>query len=217
VSLGVNAPGALPRWPKGPFPERYRFGVVEARLRGAWDDPLRVALLARLAREGLAPVEGEDDPWLRLFAPRAEGPDGEAAGRALAAARELAKGAACLAFAWGPPARERARGESGVVGVVPTADPVDALSAVGVAGPKHGIGMPALVRFLVTLRSFARFEIVVMGEDRLELTLATTSEEALARVAERVTHLCPPLARRSDPTAIAATIRETGLLVLDWS
>lgn len=210
----MNAPGALPRWPKGPFPERYRFGVVEARLRDAWEEPARVALLARLTDDGLTLLEGEDDPWLRLFAlPSREGRVDE---DALALVRTLAREASCLAFAWCAPARERGRG-AGVVGVVPTSDPVDALSAVGVAGPNHGIGMPALVRFLVTLRSFARVELVAMGEDRLELALDPASEEALSRIAERVTHLCPPLARTSDPVAIAASIRESGRLVLDWS
>lgn len=208
----MNAPGMAPRWPKGPFPERYRFAAVEARLVAAWTDPRRAALWTELMSEGLVSV-GPEDPWVRLFhVPDASG------STALASLRARALEAGATAFEWCPPRKERESTSASVVlGLVPSAEPAEAISAMGVAGPIHGIGLPALVRFLVTLRTFARFEIQAMGEDRLELTLVARDEPTLERIAERVLHLCPPLARRSSAAAVASDIRESGRLVMDWA
>lgn len=208
----MNAPGTTPRWPKGPFPERYRFAMVEARLVDAWAEPRRAALLVELESGGLTAL-GPEDPWVRLFA----WPDDRDAAE-LARIRLRAREAGATAFVWCAPRKERDVARShGVIGLVPSAEPAEAISAIGVAGPIHGIGLPALVRFLVTLRSFGRFEIEAMGEDRLELSLVPKDEVALQRVAERVLHLCPPLARTSSADAVAHGIRESGRLVMDWA
>jgi len=208
----MNAPGMQPRWPKGPFPERYRFAAVESRLANAWSEPRRAALLGELASAGLVSA-GPDDPWVRLFELPANGAES-----AIEELRARAREAGATAFVWCPPRKERELASlRPVIGLVPSAEPAEAISAVGVAGPLHGIGLPALVRFLVTLRSFARFEIQAMGEDRLELSLTARDEPTLERIAERVLHLCPPLARRSSAEAVARDIRETGRLVMDWA
>lgn len=209
----MNGTGMTPRWPKGPFPERYRFAAIEARLATAWDDPARQALLDSLARAGLVSRTGWDDPWLRLFdAPAVED-------ARLEALRDEATRASATLFVWSPPARARRDADTTqrVLGVVPTPDPADALAAVGVAGPHHGIGLPAIVRFVVTLRSFARFAIEEMGEDRLVLALRANDATSLARIAERVRHLCPPLAKRTSAEAIARDLETSGRLVLDWA
>jgi hypothetical protein len=203
----------MPRWPKGPFPERYRFAAIEARLATAWDAPARRALLDALGAEGLVPVDGWEDPWLRLFEA------GALARARLGALRDAAADVATTLFVWSPPARSRrvAPDRTLVLGVVPTADPADALGAVGVAGPIHGIGMPAIVRFVVTLRSFASFEIEEMGEDRLVLTLRAKDPGHLPRIAERMTQLCPPLAKRAHVEELARELEASGRLVLDWA
>jgi hypothetical protein len=155
------------------------------------------------------------DPWLRVLASNARH---EAAWHDALRARAVELGA--TAFRWIAPARERRAAmepTTEVIGIVPTADVVDAVSAVGVAGPNHGIGMPAIVRFLVTLRSFGRYEIEAMGEDAIVIRYAPKSDEALARVADRVLHLCPPLARSSTAEAIASSIRARGRLEMDWA
>jgi hypothetical protein len=209
----VSAPGTLRRWPKGPFPERYRFAAIEARLATAWDEPARRALLATVAAAGVTPFSTWHDPWLHLFEASALETAREQA------LREEAARASSTLFVWSPPAR--ARREPGprprVLGLVPTADPADALGAVGVAGPTHGIGMPAIVRFVVTLRSFADYAIEEMGEDRLVLRLRPRDPSSLPRIAERMTHLCPPLARRASVDEIADALAMSGRLVLDWA
>lgn len=204
----MNAPGTMPRWPKGPFPERYRFPVVEARLATAWST--REEAFAELV-QGLEPL-GPEDPWLRLR----RAPDDTTPRDAL---RQQAAEAAITAFTWIAPARTRGQDSDApsVVGFVPTADLVDAVTAVGVAGPLHGIGMPAIVRFLVTLRTFAAFEIAAMGEDCLELALRPKSDDALTRISERVLRICPSLARRADAASVAASIRESARLRLEWA
>ncbi|MBX7194899.1 MAG: DUF4253 domain-containing protein [Sandaracinaceae bacterium] len=208
----MNAPGMTPRWPKGPFPERYRFPAVEARLAHGWSTEREEAYRSLVL--GLDPV-GPEDPWVRLV----RVPDPSRRAERFRALRARAKELELVAFAWIAPARARRDGldAQDVLGVVPTSDPVDAVSATGVAGPVHGIGMPAIVRFLVTLRSFGAFEILAMGEDCLELAFEAKNDEALARVAERVLRICPPLARRESAEALAVRVRETSLLRMDWA
>jgi hypothetical protein len=210
----MNAPGMMARWPKGPFPERYRFPAVEARLAGGWSDERERALAGLVTAFGLEAV-GPEDPWVRLF--RVARPEG----LELRALRTAATDAGLTAFAWIASARARREAatltDEPVVGLAPSADLVEAVSAVGVAGPVHGIGMPAIVRFLVTLRSFGRYEIPAMGEDCLELELTPRDEESLGRVAERVLRICPPLARTRSAEDVAADVRTTGLLRMDWA
>jgi hypothetical protein len=208
----MNAPGTMPRWPKGPFPERYRFPAVEARLQGAWSAERESALAALVSRFGLE-ATGPEDPWVRLF--RVARPESlEARARRVAATE-----AGLTAFEWIAPARVRrdATTLALVVGIAPRSDLVEAVTAVGVAGPVHGIGMPAVVRFLVTLRSFGRYEVRAMGEDCLELELTARDEESLARVAERVLRICPPLARAESADEVASTVRASGVLRMDWA
>jgi hypothetical protein len=206
----MNAPGSLPRWPKGPFPERYRFAAVQARLGAGWDAERAQALASLVG--GLEAL-GPDDPWVRLYRLRDEGAVDRRALRTSARERGL------TAFDWIAPARARRDGAApeGVVGFAPSGDLVEAVSAVGVAGPMHGIGLPAVVRFLVTLRSFARHDVLAMGEDCLVLELAPRDEDALVRVAERVLRICPPLARSSTADEVAHTVRDTGILRMDWA
>jgi hypothetical protein len=208
----MNAPGVMPRWPTGPFPERYRFPAVEARLRGAWSHDREGALAALVSAFGLEPL-GPEDPWVRLFRVS------HAETFEVRSLRAAATDAGLTAFDWVAPARVRRGGSPRdcVVGITPGTDLVEAVTAVGVAGPVHGIGMPAVVRFLVTLRSFGRYDVRAMGEDFLELELTPRDEESLSRVAERVLRICPPLARARSAEELAAKVRSTGLLRMDWA
>lgn len=209
----MTDPVTIPRWPKGPFPERYRFAAVEARLEHAWDEPDRKAFFARLEAKGFELLEPRD-PWVRVV----RSPDLTT----FASLRDEAQAARCTAFLWVLPGRTRAAShrlhdEVGrLLGVVPTEDLVDAVSAVGVAGPSHGIGLSTVVRFLVTLRSFARFGVDAMGEDRLDLDIAAKNELAAERIAERVLRICPPLARQASRQDVVEMIRR-GRLSMDWA
>ncbi len=198
------------RWPKGPFPERYRFAAVEARLEARWGD--REQALRSLT-SGLTPF-GPDDPWVRLFL---EPPTLSASDRRTLSRR--AREEAMTVFAWVAPRRERREGapQPAVLGFVPATDPPDAVSAVGVAGLAHGIGLAAIVRFLAALPAFAPFEIARMGEDYLALSLTPKSDEALLRVAYRARLVCPPLAEEEDITRLVEALRTTGSLVMDWA
>lgn len=202
-----------PRWPKGPFPERYRFDAVEARLASAWSDEVCMRLAPITAGFALLPPH---DPWLRVFGTSALHDEAWHA-----ALRSRATELGATAFVWIPSARARREADPSTtrdaIGLVPTSDVIDAVSAVGVAGPNHGIGMPAIVRFLVTLRSFGRFEIEAMGEDAIVLRYEPRSDDALARVAERVLKICPPLARTSTVEAVVAQVREHGRIRMDWA
>lgn len=171
-----DKPKTAPRWPKGPFPEKYRWAAVEARLAGAWEP--RAGALDAL---GLAPRAGWDDPYVRLF----EGDD-LAAARAALAEQDL------FAFRWRGSERAGTAGER-AIGVVPSRDPIVAVIAVGVAGPQHGIGTAALVRFLAVLRAFAAWEIEELGEDALTMRIVPASDDAGLRIAERARQICPPL------------------------
>lgn len=192
------------RWPKGPFPEKYKWEPVEARLAGAWDDPRRQDAIAALERAGWRAHEGHDDPYLRVLVQ-----DGAVD---LAAARATIAGAPLYAFRWRGP--ERALPEA--LGLVASADPVDAVVAVGVAGPRHGVGTAALVRFLVSLRSYARYDLDELSEDRLSMTIVPRDEEIAEMIGERVLNVCPPRARAGQSAEdVAREMRETGRLTLD--
>ncbi len=205
--------GMASRWPKGPFPERYRFGAVEARLASSWsdDDATRLAPIT----DGLALLPPHD-PWLRLYCSSALSDEAWHA-----SLRERARELGATAFVWIPSARERRESDPAtardVIGIVPTLDLVDAVSAVGVAGPNHGIGLPAIVRFLVTLRTFGRSEVEAMGEDAIVIRYVPRADDPTARVAERVLKICPPLARTSSAEAVAAQMREHGRIRMDFA
>lgn len=198
------------RWPKGPFPERYRFPAVEARLEGAWAS--REEAMASLTAS-LEPF-GPSDPWVRLFR-ASERADAEA----LASIAERARGVGVTAFSWMPSRKTRGEGapRADVIGFVPTIDPPDAVSAFGVAGLAHGISMAAIVRFLAALPGFASFRVVRMGEEFLALALTPKNDDSLLRIAHRVRHVCPPLARAEDVSPIVDAVRATGLLEMDWA
>ncbi|MFO0682535.1 MAG: hypothetical protein U0234_10810 [Sandaracinus sp.] len=103
-----------------------------------------------------------------------------------------------------------------LVGLVPTAHPVEALVLVGVAGPAHGIGSAALARFFTTLRSFASYRIEAMGEERIEASITPRDAAAALLIADRMRHVCPPLARaHAEPAPIAAEL-VAGRLVMDF-
>ncbi|WP_236519360.1 hypothetical protein [Sandaracinus amylolyticus] len=191
------------RWPKGPFPEKYRWEAIEARLAGGWDDPRRRALIEALEARGWRAMEGHDDPYLRVVVRE---------GAELDEVRTLARDAATFVFRW------RAHDGREGVGLVASGDPVDAVAAVGVAGPQHGVGTAAIVRFLVSLRSFARYELEELAEDRVAMRIEPRDEEIARMIGERVPHVCPPRARLAQTGAmIVEEMRTTGRLVLDYA
>ncbi len=209
----MRTPARLPpRWPKGPFPEKYRFDAVESRLRGAWAGVGATDAIGRIASRGLTPYPGHEDPYLRLFVAR-DGID-------LAAVRAELAGLPVFAFRLAVSARDDlvtdAHGD--VLGLVASADPIDAVVAVGTAGPRHGIGTAAIVRFLATLRTFARWLPEEIGEERLRVSIEPREEDGALRIGERVLKICPPLVR-ADVSAetLADRIRTRGDLDLDWS
>jgi hypothetical protein len=196
------------RWPKGAFPERYRFDAVARRLAGALEDPARRAAMAALEAEGFRAHPAGDDPLVRLF----EG----VAPPALPALRARVAPAPIVLFRYCPSPRDPTLA-SACLGVVGSDDAVDAAVAVGVAGPEHGIGTAAIVRFLVALRSFAAWEIEGLGESRITLALAPRSAEAALRIAEQALRICPPLRGRIAPQALAEAMRSEHTLDLDYA
>lgn len=210
----MRAPARLPpRWPKGPFPEKYRFDPVEERLRGAWAGFGAAEALGRLAAKGLDPYPGHEDPYVRLFVAPDHALD-------VAALRAELAGMPVFAFRYAVSGRDDVvTDESGpVLGLVASTDPIDAVVAVGTAGPRHGIGTAAIVRFLATLRTFARWQPEDIGEERLRFSLVPKEEDGAGRIAERVLKICPPLVRANVTVeTLAERIRETGELDLDWS
>lgn len=194
------------RWPKGPFPEKYKWEPVAARLDGAWADAQRQDALAALGSAGWRAHPSHDDPYLRVLVR-----DGEID---LGAARAAIAGAPLYAFRWRGP--EGAMPEA--LGVVASGDPVDAVVAVGVAGPRHGVGTAALVRFLVSLRSYARYDLDELSEDRLSMTITPRDEEIAELIGARVLNVCPPRARAGQTSEeVAREMRETGRLTLDFA
>jgi hypothetical protein len=186
------------RWPKGPFPEKYRFATAEPRLIGAWDDARRAAVPAILAGLGLALDEAYEDPYLRRYV-------GEGA-IDLPAVRAALAGCEVIAF------RHR-----DALGVVATGDPIDAVIAVGVAGPEEGTGLPTVVRFLLMLRGFARWDIEALEDDRIAMVIAPKSAEHALRIAERVLEICGPLARSgADAQTLARRMIDSARLEISW-
>ena len=203
------------RWPKGPFPERYNFDRVTARVDGAWLLPECADYLARCTRVW-SEFDPNHDPWLHLF-------QASLTSEALDAEYASALEAGVTLFRWCAPGKvRRAALQEGrvlpaLIGIVPTRDVVDALSIVGASGPHYGIGMAAIVRFLVALRSFVAPRILELGEDRLVLGVPGLDDDHALRVAYRVFDLCLPLREaHKDPRSLADTLLATGELALDW-
>lgn len=197
-----------PRWPKGPFPEKYRARPVHERLAGAWDTEHAVRALALAASLGLSPHPRHADPYVRLFAPFSD--------EALDALR-AAPGITAFRWAFGTRDDTLREDEGPLLSIVATADAVEALVLVGTSGPTHGIGSAAVARFLTTLRSFSRYRIETLGEERIELSITPRDEEAAALVADRMRHVCPPIARAhpSDAGPIVQALLG-GRFVMDW-
>ena len=199
------------RWPKGPFPEKYNFDRVTTRVDGAWLTPECAEYLALCTRTW-SEVDRGHDPWLHLF-------EASFDRDALDAEYALAQEAGVTLFRWCAPGKIRRvePNQRAVIGIVPTRDVVDALSIVGASGPHYGIGMAAIVRFVVSLRSFATPRILELGEDRLELFLPHLEELYAQRIAYRVFDLCLPLREKhGDALALAESLLATSTLALDW-
>lgn len=201
------------RWPKGAFPEKYRWDAVERRLAGAWDDARRAEVLAIALGLGLEPRADFDDPYVRLLA------RGDGAPVDLRALREAIVDREVVAVEWLPPERDDARAG---VALVASADPVDALVAIGTAGPQRGIGTAAVVRFVLAVRALAAVSIEALGEDRMRLAIAprpaeTGREEPARVIAERVLQLCQGMARAGTTAdELEARMARDGTLELDW-
>lgn len=190
--MKLDRPHNAPRWPKGPFPEKYRWDAVAARLDAAHAELEAAIEIARGL--GLAPRDGWKDPYLAIHAPAP----------LLEVRRALAE-RAVLAFEWWGSERAGTGGERGI-GIVANRDPILAAIAVGVAGPQHGIGTAAIVRFLAALPSFASIDVDGIGEDSIGIALMPRSDDAALRIAERVRQICPPIARAIDARALADRI-----------
>jgi hypothetical protein len=185
-------------WPKGPFPEKWTFAAVEKRLAGAWDEPGRRRAWDALLSSGATPLEPTDDRFVRAF----EGGTLEA--------RDALAAAGVSVFEHAGPGAEIL---PGAYVALPTGDLFDALVALGVAGPHHGIGNRTIVRFLVQARPMAAFRVHVAGEDFLELEMKATGEESAALLADRLPHVAPNV----DREGLAERLREGTRLRLDWS
>jgi len=182
------------RWPRGPFPLKYAWAAVEARL--AAEPPIAESL----AGLGLALGEGHDDePYYAVAA----GPGAVD----LPALRARVAGRRISVFRWAPDPER--------VVLVASPDPMDAVVAVGVAGPHQGVGNRAVVRFLVHLRAFARIDLDTLGEAALSLSCVPEGPEAAERIAERALQLCPALASVG-VGGLASALSTSGRLDLAW-
>lgn len=210
----MRTPARLPpRWPKGPFPEKYRFDAVEARLRGAWAGLGAADALGRLATLGLTAHPSHEDPYVRLFVRNGSALD-------LASARAEVLGLPVFVFGFAVSGRDDVvtNATGAILGVVASTDPIDAVVAVGTAGPRHGIGTAAITRFLATLKTFAGWQPEEIGEERLRLSLTPKEEDGAGRIAERVLKICPPLVRAEvSADTLAEAIRSHHRLELDWT
>lgn len=181
-------------WPKGPFPEKWSFASVEKRLAGAWEVAARAEAWARLVGSGAEVLGPDDDAFVRVF-------------RGDAAALEGAK-----ITVWDH-AAANAQIVPGAKVALPTDEVFDALVALGVAGPHHGIGNRTIVRFLLQARPMASFSVAVAGEDFLALDMKAKNEESATLLAGRLPHVAPTIAREGLRERLLAGTR----LSLDWS
>jgi hypothetical protein len=195
------------RWPKGPFPEKYRCRAVHDRFADAWSTEAGHAAMEAARALGLAPHPHHTDPYVRLFL--------GASDAALEAMRTVP---GVTAFQWAFGTRDdRVRASDGpVLGLAPTPDPIEALVLVGVSGPTLGIGTAAIARFLTTLRSFSRYRLEVLGEERIELSITPKSEDAARQIADRMRHVCPPLGRAHPELAPIVAELMGGRFVMDF-
>ena len=195
------------RWPKGPFPEKYRGRAVHDRLVNAWSLDVCVAALDQARALGLVPHPRRADPFVELFTGATE--------RSIDTLRAMP---GVSAFAWALSTRDDVvtASDGSILVLAPTPDPIEALVLVGVSGPQHGIGTAAVARFLTTLRSFARYRIETIGEEQIELSIEPRDDNAAELIADRMRHVCPPLARaHADVGPIVAELM-AGRFVMDW-
>ena len=196
-----------PRWPKGPFPEKYRCRAVHDRFTNAWTSDAGVSALARAAELGLAAHPRHDDPYVRLFTNASE---------AALDAMRLEPGVTAFRWAFGTRDDLVLESEGPMLGLAPTPDTIEALVLVGVSGPQQGIGTTAVARFLTTLRSFSKYRLEVLGEERIELSISPRDLAAANLIADRMREVCPPLARaHADVGPIVSEI-VAGRFVMDW-
>ena len=99
---------------------------------------------------------------------------------------------------------------------MPTEDAIEALVLVGVSGPTLGIGTAAVARFLTTLRSFSRYRLEAMGEERIELSITPRDVAAAALIADRMRHVCPSLGRAHPDLQPIVDELMAGRFVMDW-
>lgn len=194
-------------WPKGAYPEKYRWRSVEARLEHAWTSEHGQRALSMIDRRGLAAFEALSDPYVRVF---------ETAKPALdcASLRAELRGEPVFIFEWVPPPTVD---DDIKLGVVASADPLDAVVAVGVAGPGQGIGTAAVIRFLLALRGHAEFAIDALGEDSIRLSIGPRDDAAALAIAERVLELCKGMARAgASADSLVRRMLSDHTLTLDW-
>lgn len=206
------------RWPKVPFPDKYRFDAVSERLargrtteidelvsslglvRTEVDDPLYRVVVApeettlAVLRAHFAPLDATVVHTTRDALTPRDFPSSADGGGPLPPS-------AAMAF-----------------GIVASPDPIDAVVAIGVAGPFHGIGTATSVRFLVTLRTLAKIAIDTISESSLGLTVRPHEDAGVDAIADRVLHICPQWHRRGVPAErIATALRTNGRLDLGWA
>lgn len=197
-----------PRWPKGPFPEKFRAPAVLERLAHAWDGEAPRAAKAAAIAAGWRPHPRHEDAFVLLLV------GGPPASDAALAAMD---GVTFVPWVCGAKDDVVVPSDGPLRVLLPTPDAIEAAMLVGTSGPRHGIGSAAIARFLVTLRSFARTSLVALGEEHLAMTITPRDEASAHLIAERMTHVCPPLARaHATPAPIAAELM-AGRFVMDWS
>ncbi len=194
----TSGPAKKSGWPKGPFPEKWAFPVVEKRLASAWDEPTRHQAWHALLASGAVHLAPLDDLYVRAFS------------GAEPSAVEALEAAGITVF---DHAAQGARPIEGAKVALPTLDLFDALVALGVAGPHHGIGNRAIVRFLVQARAFATITIETAGEDLLILRLHAKGPDAAALLAERLPHIAPTVQKEG----LLDALLSGQALHLDWS
>ena len=176
------------------------------RFVDAWSREASIAALDRAASLGLTPHPRHSDPFVRLFS------SNDAALEAMRTQPDV------MAFRWCFGTRDDVVVESDgpMIGLVPTEDPIEALVLVGVSGPTLGIGTAAVARFLTTLRSFSRYRLEAMGEERIELSITPRDATAAAQIADRMRHVCPSLGRAHPDVQPIVDELIAGRFVMDW-
>jgi hypothetical protein len=180
---------------------------VHDRFEGAWSRDEAIAALARAEALGLVPHPRHHDPFVKIFA-RAESDALEA--------MHAQPGVTAFRWAFGTRDDVVIESDGPLLGLAPTPDPIEALVLVGVSGPTQGIGTAAVARFLTTLRSFSRYRLETLGEERIELSITPRDDDAALLIADRMRHVCPPLGRSHETARPLADELMAGRFVMDW-